>query len=49
VKGTEMLILRAEAALRSNDVAGAMQLINQQRAFYNTTSAPLPPLSATTG
>ena len=48
VKGTEMLILRAEAALRSNDVAGAMQLINQQRAFYNTTSAPLPPLSATT-
>ncbi len=48
VKGTEMLILRAEAALRSNDVAGAITLINQQRAFYNTTATPLPPLTATT-
>ena len=48
VKGTEMLILRAEAALRNNDVAGAMTLINQERAFYNTASAPLPPLTATT-
>jgi hypothetical protein len=48
VKGTEMLMLRAEAALRSNDVAGAMTLINQQRAFYSTTANPLPPLTATT-
>jgi hypothetical protein len=48
VKGTEMLILRAEAALRAGDVAGAMALINQERAFYNTTAAPLPPLTATT-
>ena len=48
VKGTEMLILRAEAALRNNDVAGAMTLINQERAFYNTSAAPLPPLTATT-
>jgi hypothetical protein len=48
VKGTEMLILRAEAALRNNDVAGAMTLINQERAFYNTAGAPLPPLTATT-
>ncbi len=48
VKGTEMLILRAEAALRNNDVAGAMTLINQERAFYNTAAAPLPPLTATT-
>jgi hypothetical protein len=48
VKGTEMLMLRAEAALRSNDVAGAMALINQQRAFYSTTAQPLPPLSAST-
>jgi starch-binding outer membrane protein, SusD/RagB family len=48
VKGTEMLILRAEAALRANDVAGAMTLINQERAFYNTTATPLPPLTATT-
>lgn len=48
VKGTEMLMLRAEAALRGNDVPGAMALINQQRAFYSTTSNPLPPLTATT-
>jgi hypothetical protein len=48
VKGMEMLMLRAEAALRSNDVGGAMALINQQRAFYSTSSTPLPPLSAST-
>lgn len=48
VKGTEMLLLRAEAALRSNDVTTAMTLINQVRAFYNTSTAPLPPLTATT-
>lgn len=48
VKGTEMLLLRAEAALRANDVAGAMMLINQARAFDNTAAAPLPPLAATT-
>ncbi|MGQ0647806.1 MAG: RagB/SusD family nutrient uptake outer membrane protein [Gemmatimonadaceae bacterium] len=48
VKGTEMLVLRAEAALRANDVPGAMTLINQERAFYNTTANPLPALSATT-
>lgn len=48
VKGTEMLMLRAEAALRANDVPGAMALINQQRAFYSTSANPLPPLTATT-
>ena len=48
VKGTEMLLLRAEAALRNNDVAGAMALINEQRAFYRTGSSPLPDLTATT-
>lgn len=48
MKGTEMLLLRAEAALRNNDVAAAMTLINQVRAFYSTSSAPLPPLTATT-
>jgi hypothetical protein len=48
VKGTEMLMLRAEAALRGDDVAAAMVLINQQRAFYHTTANPLPALSATT-
>ena len=46
VKGTEMLLLRAEAALRNSDVAGAMTLINQERAFYSATA--LPPLTATT-
>jgi hypothetical protein len=48
VKGAEMLLLRAEAALRNNDVAGAMTLINQARAFYNSAATPLPPLSAAT-
>lgn len=48
VKGTEMLMLRAEAALRADDVPGAMALINQQRAFYDTAGTTLPPLSATT-
>lgn len=34
VKGTEMLLIRAEAALRSNDLAQARDLMNQARAFY---------------
>jgi hypothetical protein len=34
VKGTEMLVLRAEAALRSNDMAGAFDLLNDARAEY---------------
>lgn len=33
-KGTEMLVLRAEAALRNDDIPGAMALINEQRDFY---------------
>jgi hypothetical protein len=33
-KGTEMLMIRAEAALRSNDVAGAYTHMNAARAFY---------------
>ena len=48
VKGTEMLLIRAEAALRNNDVPGAMTLINQERAFSSTAAAPLPALTATT-
>jgi hypothetical protein len=48
VKGTEMLMLRAEAALRAGDIPGAMAFINQQRAFYSTLTQPLAPLSATT-
>jgi hypothetical protein len=42
-KGTEMLLIRAEAALRNNDVTNAMVLINQGR-----TAATLPALTATT-
>lgn len=43
VKGTEMLILRAEERLRAGNVAAAMDLINQVRTFHR-----LPTLSATT-
>lgn len=42
-KGTEMLLIRAEAALRANDVTNAMIFINQGRA-----AASLTPLAATT-
>ncbi len=42
-KGTEMLLLRAENALRTGDVAGAMTLINQERGSYG-----LAPLTAAT-
>jgi hypothetical protein len=40
-KGTEMLLIRAEAALNAGDVAGAMTLINQERA-----ASSLPALTA---
>ena len=43
VKGTEMLILRAEERLRAGDVAGAMARINDVRTFHK-----LAPLTATT-
>lgn len=42
-KGTEMLLIRAEAALRANDLTNAMLFINQGRA-----AATLTPLTATT-
>jgi len=42
-KGTEMLLIRAEAALRDNDLTNAMLFINQGR-----TAATLAPLTATT-
>lgn len=42
-KGTEMLLIRAESALRGNDVAAAMALINEGRAHHS-----LPSLSAAT-
>jgi hypothetical protein len=35
VKGTEMLMLRAENDLRNGDIAAAFTLINQQRAFHS--------------
>jgi hypothetical protein len=34
VKGTEMVLLRAEALLRDPDVPGAVGLINEERSFY---------------
>jgi hypothetical protein len=34
VKGTEMLLIRAEAALRNGDISGAYSLMNQSRANY---------------
>lgn len=43
VKGTEMLVLRAEAALRNNDIPGAFALLNQARAQYK-----MQPLAAAT-
>jgi starch-binding outer membrane protein, SusD/RagB family len=42
VKGTEMLMLRAEAALRANDIPGAFTLINQQRAQYKLAALTAP-------
>ena len=42
-KGTEMLLIRAEAALRANDVTNTMTLINLERASFT-----LPALTATT-
>jgi hypothetical protein len=44
VKGAEMLLLRAENALRGNDIAGMTTLINQERALY----AGLTPVTAPT-
>ena len=38
-KGTEMLLVQAEAALRSNDITGAYGFMNQARAHYEM--APL--------
>lgn len=40
-KGTEMLVLRAEAALRKSDINGAFALLNQARDHYG-----MPPLTA---
>ncbi len=41
-KGTEMLLIRAEAALRGGDLGATTDLINQQRAFYGMDPLPVP-------
>jgi len=41
VKGTEMLVLRAEAALRSNNIAGAYTLLNLARDEYDMLPLPV--------
>lgn len=46
-KGTEMLMLRAENALRNNDIPGAFTLINQQRTVYAMTPLTAPANIAT--
>jgi len=43
VKGAEMLLLRAEAALRNGDIAGMTTLINQERALYTGLTAVTAP------
>lgn len=40
-KGTEMLVLRAEAALHNNDIAGAYDLMNQARQVYGMDPLPV--------
>jgi starch-binding outer membrane protein, SusD/RagB family len=42
LKGTEMLALRAEAALRNNDIGGAIALLNQARAAADMPALPTP-------
>lgn len=41
-KGTEMLMIRAENALRGSDIAGAFTFINQQRAVSAMTALTAP-------
>jgi hypothetical protein len=43
VKGAEMLLLRAEAALRGGDIAGMTTLVNQARALYTGVAAVTAP------
>jgi hypothetical protein len=40
-KGTEMLLVRAEAALRSSDMAGAYGFMNEARAEYGMDPLPV--------
>jgi len=41
-KGTEMLVLRAEAALRNDDIPGAFLLLNEARDFYGMEALTTP-------
>lgn len=45
-KGTEMLVLRAENALRNSDIAGMTALINQERAVYGMAPVTAPATTA---
>ena len=42
VAGTEMLVLRAEAALRNKDLAGMTTLLNANRAHFGMAPVPVP-------
>lgn len=42
VKGTEMLVLEAENALRAGDIPTAFTFINQERAVYQMSALPVP-------
>jgi starch-binding outer membrane protein, SusD/RagB family len=46
VAGTEMLVLRAEAALRKKDIAGMTALLNANRAYYGMTPVAVPATEA---
>lgn len=46
VRGAEMLMLRAENALRGGDIAGMTTLINQQRALFSLTAVTAPTTTA---
>jgi hypothetical protein len=45
-KGTEMLLIRAEAALRDGDIGTAYDLMNEARAFYGMDPLPDAPDAA---
>jgi hypothetical protein len=46
VKGADMLMLRAENALRSGDIAGMTTFINQERALYTLAAVTAPATTA---
>jgi hypothetical protein len=48
VKGAEMLVLRAENALRNGDIPGMTTLINQERALYTGLTPATVAMPATT-